>query len=287
MIGSRAWAGALSLTDLRNLHNRNGEDFLSAGAAHGVAAERGAAERGAAERLATEKLDPGRYRGLIETHVEQGPALWKAGTPAAVVTAIAGRRQYACSLTGEANHAGATRMTDRHDALAGAAQVITALEILGRELDREDGQSVVTVGRLDVEPNAVNVIPGQARLSIDMRARREEVLERGDARMRELLARIAGERALQLHVSCTESIPPVPMDADVCARLRNAAARLGLSIPDTASGALHDTAVLAPLLPAAMLFVASRDGISHNPAEYSRIEDIACAARIVAEAVCS
>ena len=102
-----------------------------------------------------------------------------------------------------------------------------------------------------------------------------------------MLGDIAAERGLELQVSCTESIAPVPLDPAVCARLRNAAARLGLDVPDTTSGALHDTAILAPLLPAAMLFVASRDGISHNPGEYSRIEDIACAARIVAEAVCA
>ena len=277
MIGSRAWAGGLGPAELRELRNAKGEDFFSAAAAHGAALD----------RLAEEKLRPGAYLGLIETHVEQGPGLWKSGTAAAIVTAIAGRRQYACTLTGETNHAGATRMTDRRDALAGAAQIVTSLETLGRELDREDGQTVLTVGRLDVEPNAVNVIPGRAHFSIDVRARSEETLDGADARLREMLGDIAAERGLELQVSCTESIAPVPLDPAVCARLRNAAARLGLDVPDTTSGALHDTAILAPLLPAAMLFVASRDGISHNPGEYSRIEDIACAARIVAEAVCA
>jgi len=113
------------------------------------------------------------------------------------------------------------------------------------------------------------------------------VLDHGDALVRRLLSEIAEERELQLLLECTESILPVPLDPAVCTRLRNAASRLGMDLSDTASGALHDTAILAPLLPAAMLFVASRNGISHNPAEYSRIEDIACAARIVAEAVCS
>jgi hydantoinase/carbamoylase family amidase len=277
MVGSRAWAGTLGLAELRGLRNQQGEDFLSAGAGHGVAAE----------RIEVERLAPDAYRGLIETHVEQGPALWKAGKAVAIVTAIAGRRQYACTLTGMANHAGATQMADRRDALTGAARAVSALESLGRELDQQEPQSVITVGRLDVEPNAVNVIPGRVRLSIDMRARGDDVLDRGDALVRKLLSEIAGERGLQLQVTCTESVPPVPMDRAVCARLRNAAARLGLEVPDTTSGALHDTAILAPLLPAAMLFVASRDGISHNPAEHSRIEDIARAARIVAEAVCS
>jgi hydantoinase/carbamoylase family amidase len=277
MIGSRAWAGQLNPSKLRELRNSQGADFLSAGSAHGVSAD----------RLAREKFRPEAYRGLIETHVEQGPALWNAGKAAAVVTAIAGRRQYTCSLAGEANHAGATQMSDRRDALAGAAQAVSALESLGRELDTEEAQTVITVGRLDVEPNSVNVIPGLARFTIDLRARKDEILDRADGRVKRLLAEIAEERGLELALACTETIAPVPLDAGVCARLRGAASRLGLDLPDMASGALHDTAILAPMLPSAMLFVASRGGISHNPAEFSRIEDIACAARIVAEAVCS
>jgi len=197
---------------------------------------RGRRARAALDRLAEEKLRPGAYLGLIETHVEQGPGLWKSGTAAAIVTAIAGRRQYACTLTGETNHAGATRMTDRRDALAGAAQIVTSLETLGRELDREDGQTVLTVGRLDVEPNAVNVIPGRARFSIDVRARSEETLDGADARLREMLGDIAAERGLELQVSCTESIAPVPLDPAVCARLRNAAARLGSTYPTLRAG---------------------------------------------------
>jgi allantoate deiminase len=223
---------------------------------------------------------------MIETHVEQGPALWNAGVPVAVVTAIAGRRQYQCSLTGEANHAGATGMGDRRDALAGTAQAVISLESLGRTLDQEEKHTVITVGRLDVQPNAVNVIPGKVVFSIDFRARSNEGLARGDLHVRKLAQEIAESRGLALELSCTEEVPAVPLDPAVCARLREAAWRLEMELPETVSGALHDTAILAPLLPAAMLFVASRGGISHNPSEFSRIDDIASAARIVAEAVC-
>jgi hydantoinase/carbamoylase family amidase len=276
MLGSRAWAGMTGPDQLRALHNRKGEDYLAAGAEHGAAAE----------RLGAERLDPAAYRGLIETHVEQGPALWKAGVPVAVVTAIAGRRQYLCALTGEANHAGATVMGDRRDALAGAGQVVVALETLGRTLDKNESHTVVTVGRLDVQPNAPNVIPGRVALTIDFRARSNEGLTRGDTQLRKLVTEISQSRGLALELSCTDELPAVPLDPGICARLREAAWRLDMELPDTVSGALHDTAILAPLLPAAMLFVASRGGISHNPNEFSRIDDIACAARIVAEAVC-
>ena len=276
MLGSRAWTGSSNVDALRALRNRAGLDYLAAGAEHGVDPS----------RLETERFDPSLYLGLIEAHVEQGPGLWNADKPVAVVTAIAGRRQYGCTLTGEANHAGATSMTDRRDALAGAAEAVTALEALGRTLDRTQGHSVVTVGRLDVQPNAVNVIPGRVSFTIDFRARSNEALADGDMQVRKLVQGIAEARGLGLELACTEEVPAVPLDPGVCERLREAAWRLEIELPETVSGALHDTAILAPLLPAAMLFVASRGGISHNPKEFSRIDDIACAARIVAEAVC-
>lgn len=275
MLGSRAWAGTLSAAELGALRNGAAESYLAAGAPFGVAPD----------RLAAERLRRGDYRGLIEVHVEQGLALWKSGHPVAVVTAINGRRQYRCVMTGAANHAGSTKMADRRDALAGAAAAVTALEGLARRLNEESDHTVMTVGRLDVEPNALNVIPGRVTFMVDFRARSNEMLERGDRLLREALASAAAARALDLEIACTEELPAVPLDAGLCGLLREAAARLGSPLPEAASGALHDTAILAPLLPSAMLFVASEGGISHNPAEASRIEDIELAARIVIEAV--
>jgi acetylornithine deacetylase/succinyl-diaminopimelate desuccinylase-like protein len=138
---------------------------------------------------------------------------------------------------------------------------------------------------MQVEPNAVNVIPGRVTFSVDFRAQKTEDLAAGDAMMREIAADVARRRGLALELSCTEEIAAVPLDTGVCERLRAASRLLGLRVPDTASGALHDTAILAPLVPSAMLFVASKDGLSHNPAELSRAEDIACAADIIVEAV--
>jgi len=275
MVGSRAWAGTLPPEKLRLLRNAEGQDYLAAGAEHGVAAE----------RLAAERLRPDDYLGLIEAHVEQGPAMWNAGQAVAVVTGIAGRRQFSCTLAGQANHAGATRMKDRRDALAGAAQAIGALEAWAREMEGEQSATVLTVGRLELEPNAVNVIPGKATFTIDFRARSDEILARGDIVLRALVADIAARRGLDCRLSRTEELPAVSLDSGICSRLRDAARRRGVEAPDAVSGALHDTAILAPFLPAAMLFVASEGGVSHNPAEFSRIEDVAQAARIVAEAV--
>ncbi len=273
MLGSKAWAGTLDAAQLRSIRNAEGRDYLSAGADHGVAPE----------RLGAERFSAVRYRGLVEVHVEQGLRLWKVGEPLAVVTGINGRRQYLCSLTGAGNHAGSTKMSDRRDALAGAAECMGLLESLGRELDREADHTVITVGRLDVHPNAVNVIPGRVRFTIDFRSPSDHVLQQGDKRLRSQLTRAAAGRGLEIEIGCTEQLPSVPLDPGVCSLLHEAAGRLDIRLPEATSGALHDTAILAPFLPAAMLFVASKDGISHNPTEFSSIEHIALAARILVE----
>lgn len=271
MLGSHAWAGSLSADKLGTVRDREGRSYLEAGAGHGVRPA----------DLRTERLDPRAYRGLLEVHVEQGAGLWKRGERLAVVTAIAGRNQYRARIAGRANHAGSTAMDDRQDALAGAAELIVGLERLAGELSP---RAVVTVGRIAAHPNAVNVIAGEVELTIDFRDADAAVLHAGDARIRALVDEVAARRGLGATLEATETLPATPLDAGIVAGLQAAAARAGLgALPTATSGALHDAAILAPHLPTAMLFVASRDGISHNPAEHSRLEDIVAAAEVVWE----
>jgi allantoate deiminase len=176
-------------------------------------------------------------------------------------------------------------MSDRRDALAGAAEFVLGLETLGKEFDALHPSSVVTTGALTVVPNAVNVIPGKADFMLDFRSPSNDILASGDSSIRSLLSSIGQKRGLETHINCFENLPALPFDPSLCDRLRQAGASLGIPLPDASSGALHDSAILAPYLPTAMLFVASKDGISHNPAEFSRPEDIAAAARIVAAAI--
>jgi allantoate deiminase len=273
MLGSHAWVGSLSPEALDGVVNEAGESYLRAGASHGVKAERIAAERLRAES----------YLGFVEVHVEQGAALWRSGTPLALVDAIAGRRQYRVRLTGRANHAGSTAMADRRDALAGAAELVLGVEALAGGLSP---RTVATVGQIACHPNAINVIPGEVELSIDFRATDDALLEEGDRRIGALVAETSARRGLEWELKATEALRARPMDLALLERLQEAAARAGLGpLPLAASGALHDAAILAPHLPTAMLFVASRDGVSHNPAEYSRVEDIAAAARVLWEMV--
>lgn len=273
MLGSRAWAGTLSIDDLSKLKNRDGKSPIDAGRACGLDPQ----------KLATDRLEASKYTGLIEVHVEQGPAMWEKNIPLAIVAAINGRRQFACTIHGVANHAGSTPMDYRNDALAAAAECVVELEKLPRTLSP---QTVCTVGRLNVSPNALNVIADEVKFYVDFRSPENSVLERGAEQIASLIESICAKRRVRAEVVQTEQLPAVSMDAAVVAALRAAAKRIGLShCVETSSGALHDAAILAPLMPTAMVFVASRDGISHNPGEFSRMEDIALAAKLLAEVV--
>lgn len=271
MLGSRALVGDLHAKDLAALLNKQGQNYWQAGSIYGVCEN---------------DLDKGlsylrSLSGFIEVHAEQGPGLWKNDKAVALVTAIAGRHQYKAFLQGQANHAGSTSMKDRHDALAGAAEIILALEALAGELSEN---TVITVGEIHCLPNSVNVIPDSVTFTIDFRSPDNDILRRGDSLIAKCIENIATNRSLRSKLENTEKIPAVSLDAGLAERMANAAERCGLSdFPEAVSGALHDAAVLASHMPTVMLFVASKDGISHNPGEYSRYEDIACAAKILWE----
>jgi acetylornithine deacetylase/succinyl-diaminopimelate desuccinylase-like protein len=308
MLGSRAWSGTLSADQLVTLRNKEGIDPLTAGKAFGVDAG----------RFAAELLRRDHYHGFIEVHVEQGPAMWERGERVAIVTAINGRKQYSVTIIGEPNHAGSTPMQYRKDALVGAAECVVALERLalapspgtpgegsgeGQVSTRairpngphpypllayreREPENVLTVGQITTRPNAINVIAGEVTFTIDFRSPSNTVLSRATADIETTIRAIVDRRKLNVAFHETESLPAMAMDAQVVAALRAAAARCGIAnVVETSSGALHDAAILAPIMPSAMLFVASRGGISHNPAEFSRIEDIAAAARVLAAVV--
>ncbi len=272
MLGSHAWAGSLLLDRLVTVKNRDGQNYLEAGASCGVSAE----------RMADERLKPGQYRGLIEVHAEQGVSMWNNDVPLAIVTAINGRRQYAGTIVGQANHAGSTSMHDRRDALVALAEIMVALEALANELSERSPQTVITIGQVWPKPNAINVIPGEVTFTLDFRGASNAILGEGDERLRQVFTSVTSRRSLDLTMIETEFLCAVPLDAAVCGAIETAAKSIGLvNLPAVASGALHDAAILAPIIPTAMLFVASEGGISHNPKEFSRLEDIGTAARIL------
>jgi allantoate deiminase len=208
--------------------------------------------------------------GFVEVHIEQGPVLEAGGLSVAAVTGIVGQTRLSLQFSGHANHAGTTPMPLRRDALAAAAEWIAAVETIA---SRTDGL-VATVGKIAVEPNAVNVIPGAARLTLDVRHPRDS---RREAAVEELVARahaIADRRGVGIELTRQMNEPAVSMDERLTAYLSDAIEAAGFPSKSMPSGAGHDAMVMSTRVPAAMLFLRSPGGISHHPAETVREEDV-------------
>jgi allantoate deiminase len=211
--------------------------------------------------------------GFIEIHIEQGPVLEAENLRVAAVTAIVGQTRLNLTFAGQANHAGTTPMHLRRDALAGAAEWIAAVEACAR---RTDGLAA-TVGRLSVEPNAGNVVPGVAQVSLDLRHARDAVRASALEELATKAGAIAAERGLSLERTDRLDQPAVPMDERLTAFLTDAIEAAGLPAKAMASGAGHDAMVMAGRVPTAMLFVRSPGGISHHTAETVLEEDVEAA----------
>jgi len=221
-------------------------------------------------------IDPSEVMGFLEMHIEQGPVLEAEDLQLAVVTGIAGQTRMGLRFTGHANHAGTTPMHLRRDALAAAAEWIGAVESLAL---RTDGL-VATVGRIFVEPNAANVVPGTCAVSLDVRHANDD--ER-IAAVEELLAiaqTISGHRDTTVGWTRHMDEAAVQMNEGLTARLQQAVAAAGLPVKRMPSGAGHDAMVMAARVPTAMLFLRSPGGISHHPDEAVREEDVEAALRV-------
>jgi hydantoinase/carbamoylase family amidase len=201
----------------------------------------------------------------LELHVEQGPVLEAEGAEIGVVTSIVGLRGYRVRLRGEANHAGTTPMPLRRDALAGAARI--ALEL--RELARARQNVTANVGKLSLEPGGANVVPGLADFTIDVRAATPEGVGELERLVEHTTTRIAAEENLELELEQTFELDPLVLDAHLVETVYRAAVAEGAKTLRMPSGAGHDAMVIGRHVPAAMLFVPSRGGISHSPDEYT------------------
>jgi allantoate deiminase len=212
--------------------------------------------------------------GFFEIHIEQGPVLEDEGLALAVVTAISGQTRMEITFTGQANHAGTTPMHLRQDAIAAAAEWISAVESVARG-HAGPSSLVATVGKVLVEPNAGNVIAGKATVSLDVRSDRDAIRE---AAVEELVrkAESISTRRGALSASRTQmEQPAVPMDEQLTAVLGESVEAAGYPLRRMPSGAGHDAMVMATRLPSAMLFLRSPGGISHHPAEAVREQDVA------------
>ena len=261
-VGSRVAAGELARSDLDRLRDRAGVSMAEALRAAGFDPD----------RMAEARIDPGAVHALVELHIEQGAVLESGGESIGVVTAIAAPHDFRIALRGSATHAGATPMDLRRDALAGAAEAMLVLERLaGRS---PSGTTVGTVGVLRVRPGAINVVPGEVELDVDVRdsdlAAREQVV----AAILAAAGEIAERRGLELEVGTIVDDIPVACDPRVVEAAEASCRDLAVTHRTMTSGAYHDAMIMGRRIPIGMVFVPSAGGISHHPDENTAPEDL-------------
>ena len=225
------------------------------------------------DAVADARREPADLIGYYEVHIEQGPVLEADGVPLGVVGAIAGQRRARITFSGEAGHAGTVPMALRRDALCGAAEFVSAVEAAARD---QDGV-VATVGALEVQGGASNVIPARVTLSLDVRHAADPVRETVGRRLRERAGAIADARGLTLEWEVMQETRAVVCSTELTDLVAEAVVASGHPVVRLTSGAGHDAVMLSTITPIAMLFVRCAGGVSHNPAESVTVEDVAAA----------
>jgi hydantoinase/carbamoylase family amidase len=262
-IGSRALVGALDRGELDRLRDRDDVTLAEALEQAGLDPD----------RVPECVLDPATVHAFVELHIEQGIVLETGGEAIGVVTAIAAPHDVRLTFHGAATHSGATPMALRRDALAGAAEAMVELERLARE--SPSGTTVGTVGVLRLQPGAINVVPGDVELDVDVRDSDRDAREAVVDGLVAAARTIAERRNLTVEVAPIVEDTPVTCSPLVVEAAAEACAELGLSHRRMISGAYHDALILAARVPVGMVFVPSRGGVSHHPDEYTPPEQVA------------
>ncbi|MCX6543620.1 MAG: Zn-dependent hydrolase [Acidobacteria bacterium] len=267
MMGSLVFRGDLRIEDARSRVDRDG---MSVGEAIDLTGYAG-----------PDNLDDVAVRAYLELHIEQGPILEHAHTTIGVVEAVQGLTWITFTLTGATAHAGATPIDMRRDAGYVAAAIVQYARTLSHDIE---GQRA-TVGALSLAPNIVNVVPERARLTVDLRNPDADRLAMAEQRLQQFVAdRAAAERVTVSYVTDVR-VPPVQFDTAVVTHVQDAATALGYSSMRMVSGAGHDAQILSRKFPAAMIFVPSRGGISHNVDEFTSTSDLEAGANVLLHTV--
>ena len=227
-------------------------------------------------------VEPGFIKpyAFVELHIEQGPILDHEGIRIGAVENLQGIHWQRVTIEGAANHAGTTPTALRHDAGLAAAKVIVFL----RQLVEKSG-GVATVGCIEFKPNAINVIPSKAVFTVDLRNPDKEKLDNDEKILSEYLKNLAKEDDVRISAERMTEFDPVPFDEEIVEKVEKAAKAHGLSVKRITSGAGQDAQMLARLCPTAMIFVPSVKGISHNPEEYTKDEDVLAGADVFLDVV--
>lgn len=215
----------------------------------------------------------------VEPHIEQASVLEQAGIPLGIVTGIQGTRRYRVRVTGEAAHAGTALRRDRRDALMAAVRMIRAMD----EAAMEPADTLLTVGMLQVTPNAPSVVPAEAFFSIDLRHPDNAVVDRVDADIRRIVEGMKGECSVELKQ--IQHSPSLSFAPDIRGAIAKAATARAIPAMDVFSAAGHDARQLHYVCPTGMIFVPCRGGISHHPDEWAEPEHLTAGAQVLADVV--
>lgn len=268
MMGSLVYAGGLSLQQALDTVGTDGTRLGDELARIGYA---GTVEPGF--------IVPNEY---IELHIEQGPILEAEGIQIGVVENLQGISWQEVTIQGNANHAGTTPTHLRHDAGLVAASIVMFL----RELAKGSyGTTLATVGCLSVQPNVINVIPRRASLTIDLRDPDEQHLKLAERRLAEYIESVAQQEGVKITTERLARFEPVRFDSALVETIEASVRRFGFSHRRMTSGAGHDAQMIARMAPAAMIFVPSQGGISHNPREHTDDAQLVMGAEVLLDVV--
>ncbi len=266
MMGSLAYAGGLAVDETLAIEDEQGTSLGTALAQIGYA---GTTPCGAL-----------RPHAFVELHIEQGPVLEEAGVTIGAVSELVGISWTEIRFTGQANHAGTTPMRLRRDAGLAAAEVVRFVRGLATTVG---GSQVSTVGELRLTPGAINVVPGQARLTVDLRNHDDRALTEAEQQLDRFIGEVADREGLTATTRTLARFPPVHFDSGVVETIVRAADQLDLSCTRMTSGAGHDAQMMSRIAPTAMLFVPSISGTSHNPDEATAPEHLEAGARVLTQ----
>ncbi|MBU8877383.1 allantoate deiminase [Bacillus sp. FJAT-29790] len=258
--GSKNVVGTASRKDVETLSDFNGVSFVEAMKGSGFAFR---------DESKAPRQD---LKAFIEIHVEQGNVLETEKKSVGIVQSIVGQRRFTIKVTGEANHAGTTPMGYRKDAVYAASHMI--YEII--RLAKQQGDPLVaTVGKMEITPNIVNVVPGKVIFTVDVRHTDKHAIVQFTELFTGKIREVSREHGVEISIDMWLDADPVPMDSKIVEVIEKQCKKNSLNFKLMHSGAGHDAQIFAKTIPAAMLFVPSRKGISHNPAEYTEPADLA------------
>jgi N-carbamoyl-L-amino-acid hydrolase len=271
LLGSRALTGQLSAEDLQ--HPRCDPQTMTQGMQRlGLSPE----------SIMSSKRTPGSFVAFIEVHIEQGTRLEKRGIDIGVVTSIVGIRSYWLTFIGQAAHAGTLPMHQRFDALWGASAFVQEARSLVME---KFTPGVLNVGQVHVSPGVFNIVPAEAKLALEFRHGTEAHLNAMQAELLDLAQKAATDDSLKVEIEPANQVVAASMDSDVVDAIERAAQKLQLKSIRLLSFAGHDTQAMSLLIPSAMFFVPSVNGVSHHPQEFTHPKDCVNAGNVLLHSV--